>query len=187
MDNELKNKQAVTQGYLIHAIYSMIKGMREDKTITIKNRTGFLGALVVIGFLTANSLVLSQIKNKLVIENAASSRAISNFNKLKSQYDEQEIKLWKRSIGMQFFQATSLELSGGDKDEINHHINNMFSDKYERALLVKMIWVATARRAGANFVADAVELRINAFKNKDDFESLNRIVKHNILQSKKTN
>jgi hypothetical protein len=187
VDNELKNKQAVTQGYLIHAIYSMIKGMQEDKTITIKNRTALLGVFVVVGFLTANSWMIASIKNKLALENAASDRATSDYNKMQAYYDKQEEKLWRRSIGKQFFQATTLELSGGDKDEINHHINNMFSDNYERALLVKMNWVAAARRAGANFVADGVELRINAFKNKDDFEYLSKIVKHNILQNKKSN
>ena len=187
MDNELKNKQAVTQGYLIHAIYSMIKGMQENKTITIKNRTALLGVLVMVGFLTANSWMISSIKNKLAFEGAASNKAELAYKKLQEDYDAQKQKLWVRSIGKQFYQATSLELSGGNKDEINHHINNMFSDDYERAISVKSTWISDARRAGANFVADGVELRIDAFKNKDDFESLNRIVKHNISQNKKSN
>tara|TARA_B100001939_G_scaffold174086_1_gene149884 strand:- start:1039 stop:1602 length:564 start_codon:yes stop_codon:yes gene_type:complete len=187
MENELKNKQAVAQGYLIHAIYSMIKGMREDKTITIKNRTALLGVFVVVGFLTANSWMISSIKNKLAFEGASNDKAALAYDKLQAQHEKQRGKLLVRSIGKQFYQATTLELSGGNKDEINHHINNMFSDNYERASLVKTTWVADARRAGANYVADGVELRINAFKNKDDFESLSRIVKYNISQIKKSN
>tara|TARA_A100001201_G_scaffold40613_1_gene41894 strand:+ start:512 stop:1078 length:567 start_codon:yes stop_codon:yes gene_type:complete len=187
MNNELKSKQAATQGYLIHAIYSMIKGMQDGKTITVKNRTAFLGSLVVVGLFVANSYIIkNSIMNELSTEIAASNKAALAYEKLQSDYNIQLEKLWKRSMGKQFYQATTLELAGGNKDEINYHINSMFSDNYERASMVKATWVADARRAGANFVADGVEMRINTFKNRDDFEALRKIVKYNLFKNKET-